>query len=375
MGTRKTSSRIPVVWKKKPLMPMRWRKAKRLCKEGKAVLVKTKDGIWYLKLKVEPSGTDTQDITLGLDTGSHFDGISVVSSKCHHENIELLHNKTVKDRMNKRRGYRRFRRHRLRHRKCRVDSRTSEKMVPTIRSMVEFRKHQISELLKLYPISKIVIEDVGYQHWGDKEGRGAGFSQVEIGKTELYNWVRSLGIPLTTVRGYITKNKRISLFGEDLKCSNKGKESFFAHCLDSFALATIGQDFQSECVTATRFIKKIWMNRRELTRSRCLYKDRKYYFRYKKGGSKEYFTRLGKSNICRVKPEGEHSNHPEKWEYIDNGRVECFKYNKKPVPYGGTIAKGQSRSLAPSGTTKRAIWNFNLGEIIGYRNRSYQLVY
>ena len=143
------SHRVPVIYKDKPLMPMRWKRAKKLVKNGKAKLRYNKDGIWYLKLKFKPYGENTQDISLGIDPGTHFDGISVVSNKCHHENIELLHNKTVSKQMSYRSIYRRFRRSRLRHRKCKNNNRTSSKMIPTIRSMFEFRKFIINYTIML----------------------------------------------------------------------------------------------------------------------------------------------------------------------------------------------------------------------------------
>lgn len=379
MEIYKTSNRVPVVWDRKPLMPTKWKKAKRLVKLGKAKFKYSKDGIMYLKLKFQPSGVEVQSIQLSLDPGSHFDAISVVSKTDHHENIELYHNKSVSERMSKRSGYRRVRRSRLRHRKIRFDTRNSEKLVPTIRSMVEFRKFVISELLNLYPISRIIIEDVGYQHWGDTTGKGRGFSQAEIGKSKLYKWVRFLGIKLITVRGYITKRVREKFLGPGCKTYNKGDGSFSSQCIDSFALATIGLNFVGNLTLQIRHVRKVWYNRRELTRTRKLTGDRKYYFRYEKCGVKEFFTKLGRSNICRVKSEGIHSNHPKEWIKIDNGRDEKFKYNQ-PRPYGGTIVQGQSRLPIPRGLSKRVIWSgdswdVNSGKILGYRNREYWLTY
>ena len=98
MEIRKTSKRLPVLYKNKSLMPTKWKKAKRLVKIGKAKFKYNKIGVRYLVLKFKPSGLKTQDIHLALDPGSHFDGISVLSKFDHHENIELYHNKTVKKR-------------------------------------------------------------------------------------------------------------------------------------------------------------------------------------------------------------------------------------------------------------------------------------
>ena len=44
--------------------------------------------------------------------------------------------------------------------------------------------------------------------------------------------------------------------------------------------------------------------------------------------------------MVRVKPAGIHSNHPKKWEYIDNGKAERFKCNT--APYGGTRINGKT---------------------------------
>jgi hypothetical protein len=73
-----------------------------------------------------------------------------------------------------------------------------------------------------------------------------------------------------------------------------------------------------------------------------------------KGGIKQIVTKLGKRNICRIKPEGEHSNHPRKWEYIDNGRTERYKCNTSP--YGGTTLHGKS-FLRNSEWENRQIWS------------------
>lgn len=373
------SNRVPVVYKGKPLMPMRWKRAKKLLDAGKAKLRYEKDGIWYLKLKFKPSGTDTQDINLGIDPGTHFDGLSVVSDKCHHENIELIHNKKVSERMSRRSMYRGIRRGRLRHRECKNNNRTSNKMIPTIRSMFEFRKFTINELVKLYPITDCIIENVAYNHWND-DGSGIGkfFSQCEIGKTALYNFVQSLGIKLITVRGYITKNLRVRLFKDDPKLSNKGSESFYAHCVDSFVLATL--KFTSWNIhrlnTTTRFIKKIWCNRRELFKHKAI-RGAWEYFRYKMGGVKVPFIKLSKLCKVRVKVNDSKSNHGL-WDYIIHDQVECYK--KKFYAYGGTIVKGQSRIPVPRGLSKKVSWtgdsrDINSGKILGYRNRSYQLAY
>ena len=159
-------TRIPVVYQGKPLMPTRFSKAKRLVSEGKARWMYSKSlRLSYIELLDSPSGYNFQDVQLGFDPGSHFDGVSVSSERCNHLNLELIQKQKkpslqVKARIKHRSSDRRLRRSRLRQRPARFDSRNSEKMCPTIRSMFNFRKFMVEEILKLFPISKAVFERV-----------------------------------------------------------------------------------------------------------------------------------------------------------------------------------------------------------------------
>ena len=96
-----------------------------------------------------------------------------------------------------------------------------------------------------------------------------------------------------------------------------------------------------------------------MTRLRALYKSNKrpeganYYIKLK-GGVKQIVTKLGKRNVCRVKPEGIHSNHPKQWIYIDNGKSERYKCNT--APYGGTRLHGKS-FFRNGEWENRSVWN------------------
>ena len=72
-------------------MPMKSNRVNKFIESGKGkIRYDRKLKIHYLQLLVEPSGYRTQDITIGIDPGSSFDGFSVVSSDTHHINIELI---------------------------------------------------------------------------------------------------------------------------------------------------------------------------------------------------------------------------------------------------------------------------------------------
>ena len=197
--------RLPVRFKGKPLMPMKATRVKKFISSGKGrIRYDRKLKLYYLQLLVEPSGEETQEVVLGIDPGSTYDGISIVSKTYHHINIELIQRpkkgkNSIKAFKQRQSGNRRVRRSRLRHRKIRFDNRTSSKLSPTIKANVDFRKWIIIKLNLYYPISKVVIEDVRYNHY--QNSNGDSFSRVEQGKSELYNFIQDLNLELELITG------------------------------------------------------------------------------------------------------------------------------------------------------------------------------
>ena len=357
--------RLPVKYQGIPLMPMKSRRVSKFIrlKIGK-IRYDAKVKIHYLQLLKQPSGLKTQDITLGLDPGSSFDGISVVSGDTHHCNIELIQRpkkgkNAIKFFKTRQATNRRVRRSRLRHRRIRFDNRTKLSLTPTIKANVDFRKWIITRLAIIFPITTLVIEDVRFNH--AKSTKGRAFSLVEQGKTELYSWIKNQGFQLELYDGYNTKKLRLNSFGGDPKSADKGSRSFEAHCVDSFVLACnkgfkvdeeTGELFLDEPTITNdllvrkgvTFIEKKVKQRRSLTRTRKRYNDKYRYYKLAKGGVKTFYTNISSHrNLCRVKPTREHSNHPKYWEYIDNGFAERSKYNT--APYGGTVFNGVKKFL------------------------------
>lgn len=353
--THLTPNRVPVVYKRIPLMPMRWKRAKRLVRSGYAKLTRNKLGITYLKLLYQPSGYKTKSHFVGIDPGSSFDGFSVVSSdKEHLINIEVIHTKDIKKRMTQRRENRRCRRSRLWHRPVRFDNRTSKKLTPTIRSKIDFRKQILLTLFSLFPqIDTVVIEDVKFNHY--KNRNGTAFSLAEQGKSEFVQYIKDyLGIPVTLKHGYTTKMARSYLFcGVDLKTKVKDSESFNAHCIDSFTLACLADDNLENvhgCQRQTIFIKKNYLCRRQLTKFKKRVKGSKDYFKYSNGGKKIILTHLSRLKKVRVKINDSKSNHGP-WDYIYTKPSQTYKcFNSK---YGGTVLRGNSRSSVEQGQSKR----------------------
>jgi hypothetical protein len=338
--------RTAVRYKNKPLMPMKGTRVRKFIelKLGK-IKYDRKLKLHYLELKYSPSDTKTQVIVLGIDPGSSFDGFSVVSADTHHCNYELIQRAkkgkySIKKFLERRATNRRLRRSRLWHRPIRFSNRTSKKLAPTIRANVDMRKWLINKLAEYFPISKIVVEDVKFNHF--KSNKGSSFSAAEQGKTELYKFI-SHKWQLELVNGFNTKNLRIVVFGHDIKSSNKADRRFEAHCIDSFVIAftAIQSKYSLNVNSHVLFIKKIVRIRRQLTQLR----PRRYtkaginhnqYYRLSKGGIKRYYQNISKNrNVCRVKPEGVHSNHPKQWIYLNNGFAE--KSKSKLRLFGGTV--------------------------------------
>ena len=363
-------NRIPVRYQGLPLMPMKQTKAFWLVTNHKAKFrFNRKLNLWHLNLLIKPSGYMTQEIVLGIDPGSTFDGYSLLSKLFHHLNLEYIQRpkkgkNSIRSFKQRQSMNRRVRRCRLRHRPIRFDNRTKCKLPPTIQANVNARKWVIMKLIKYFPFAKIRIEDVKFNHFRDLVGknrlsgkaRGAGFSLVEVGKQQLYNWIISSGFKLELIEGHETHKMRLEyLNGLDIKSIDKSEKTFNAHCLDSFIIAS--KDFDKSLLDInkeTLFVEKIVKQRRALTRIRAKYKDSSKYFRYAVGGEKVFFTNISrKKNLCRVKIDVEHSNHPKQWVYLDNGFAEKIKSNT--ARYGGTSFNGEQKFFQNNEWLNRAL--------------------
>lgn len=324
-------------------MPMKASRVTRYVKEGKGkIRYDRKLKLHYLQLLVDPSDMKTQTIVLGIDPGSCFDGFSVVSQDTHHCNFELIQRakkgkSSIKKFMERRALNRRIRRSRKWHRPIRFSNRTRRKLSPTIRANVDMRKWLINKLSEYFPITKVVVEDVKFNHYQSNKGKS--FSHVEQGKNELYRFIKTRFI-LETRYGHETHKLRSQVFGYDPKVKDKGDKSFNAHCIDSFVLALDGIKVNKHVDVTTNhkviFIQKILYNRRQLTQIRPRrYKGNNSFYRLSPGGIRVNYANISKRrNISRIKPEGEHSNHPKQWIYVDNGHA--VKSKSKIRNFGGT---------------------------------------
>jgi len=192
--------RVPVLSPEgTPLMPTKPSRARRWIKEEKAVGKFNDLGQFYVQLKVEPSDTKTQPISIGIDPGKMFSGIGVQSAKftLWTGHLELPF-KRVRERMDNRRLMRRSRRGRRINRKL----------------SFELRAHRQS-LRK-----------------GARSGKG--FSAVMVGQKWMLKQLEQFG-KVQTIYGWQTSNLRKYLRLE--KSKDKSEQSVNSHAVDGITLA------------------------------------------------------------------------------------------------------------------------------------------
>lgn len=228
---------VPVVdSKQRPLMPTTPARADRWIKSGKATPF-WKRGIFCVRLNVEPSARNYQDVALGIDPGSKMEGYTVTSSTCQYLNIQAKAVDWVKKHVKTRREMRRSRRYRKTP--CRQPrwNRLANKikLAPSTKARWQWKLRIAKWLSKIYPITVFVVEDIKAVTWKGKKGvRNRIFSPLQVGKDWFYSQLEKLA-PVELLQGHETAELRSKL--ELKKSKNKMAEKFSAHCVDSFTLA------------------------------------------------------------------------------------------------------------------------------------------
>ncbi|MEA5468154.1 RRXRR domain-containing protein [Spirulina sp. 06S082] len=247
----KGGGRVPVLSPEgKPLMPTKASRARRWLKEGKAKVCDSDLGVFCVQLLQEPSGEETQEIAVGIDSGKLFSGIGVVSTKATLFKAHLqLPFKSVIQKMTTRRMLRRGRRGRRInrklpfeqrcHRQKRFNNRRNAKLPPSIRANRELELRVVKELATIYPISRIVYEivkaDVDLTSGRQSAKSGKGFSPVMVGQKIMVQWLNEIA-PVMTKEGWETSILRKHL-GLAKDKTDKSKVSPETHANDGLALA------------------------------------------------------------------------------------------------------------------------------------------
>ncbi|MDE0468413.1 MAG: RRXRR domain-containing protein [Candidatus Poribacteria bacterium] len=234
---------VPVVDKhQQPLMPTKPSRARRWIKSGKATPF-WKNGIFCVRLNVDPSDTEFQDIVVGVDPGSKKEGFTVKSASHTYLNVQADAHSKVGKKVEKRRELRRGRRSRkCPNRKSRLNRLANRERIPAgTRVRWDWKLRILDWLSKLFPVTHVCVEDIKARSIERVKKWNQSFSPLEVGKQWFYNQIRKRW-ELLTLQGYETKEIRDRL--RLTKSSNKLAETFDAHCVDSWCLAyhTVGGD-------------------------------------------------------------------------------------------------------------------------------------
>jgi hypothetical protein len=144
----------------------------------------------------------------------------------------------VKDAVEMRRTMRRARRYRKWRRPKRFDNRLGRKkrLPPSTRSRWEAKARILAQLLRIMPLTDVVVEDVQAVTRPGKGGKWNGsFSPVQVGKEHLYRLLREMGLSVLLKEGWQTKELR-ERYGLK-KTTSKSKQSFESHAVDGWVLA------------------------------------------------------------------------------------------------------------------------------------------
>jgi hypothetical protein len=138
-------------------MPTTPRKARKLLKEGKAIVLMVKP--FTIQLLIA-TGESKQDITLGIDSGYLNIGFSTTTEKKEliSGEVKLLQN--MSNRITEKVQYRRIRRQKLRYRKARWQNRKINDgwLAPSIQHKFDSHIRFINKLKRILPITQIIVE-------------------------------------------------------------------------------------------------------------------------------------------------------------------------------------------------------------------------
>jgi len=145
-----------------PLMPTgRSGKMRRLLRDKKAKVIRRCP--FTIQLLYEPETAVVQDITLGVDAGSKYIGLSATTEDrvLYESEVELRND--IVELISTRREARHARRNRkTRYRAPRFDNRTSSKkedwLAPSIRQKIHSHLKVIADVHEILPVSKVIIE-------------------------------------------------------------------------------------------------------------------------------------------------------------------------------------------------------------------------
>ena len=218
-----------------PLMPTKPSRARRWIQSGKATPF-WNNGIFCVRLNLDPSDTQLQEVAVGVDPGSKKEGFTVKSEAHTYLNVQAdAHNKVGK-KVAKRRELRRGRRSRkCPNRKNRTNRLANKDRIPAgTRARWDWKLRILDWLFKLCPVTCVCVEDIKARTIQRAKKWNQSFSPLEVGKQWFYREIQKRW-QLLTLQGWETQEIRDRLGLK--KSSKKLSETFEAHCVDSWCLA------------------------------------------------------------------------------------------------------------------------------------------
>ena len=190
---RKRSNMIFVLNKhKEPLAPCHPAVARKLLKEGKAVI--HKQFPFTIRLKEQKELDCQPEYRLKIDPGSRHTGLAILTKEKVVWTAQLHHRINIKSNMDDRRAHRRARKARTtRYRAARFDNRkrSDNWMPPSLQSRIQNIESWISRLLKLCPLTHISYENVKFdtQLMQNPEITGILYQQGELQGYEVREYL------------------------------------------------------------------------------------------------------------------------------------------------------------------------------------------
>ena len=183
-----------------PLTPTRPSRARRLIRQGRAERhwVKGTFCIRMLDVGADDPGVDVDGVELNIDPGASATGLAVVSGtpdgRRAHALIELCHRGVrIRNRMDRRRSFRRNRRSRLRNRQPRFDNRTRPDgwLAPSMVTRLANTETWIRRLRAFFPVTLVRVETARFdtQLLQDQEISGKEYQQGELAGWQLRSYV------------------------------------------------------------------------------------------------------------------------------------------------------------------------------------------
>ena len=149
---------------RKPLMPCKPQKARKLLRNGKAKVIRREP--FTIQILYGSSGY-RQHVTLGVDAGSKHIGLSATTEKKELFAVEVKLRTDIVNLLSTRRQFRRSRRSRkTRYRKSRFLNRVHSKhkgwLAPSIENKIQCHLSIVAKLHKILPIDKVIVETASF---------------------------------------------------------------------------------------------------------------------------------------------------------------------------------------------------------------------